>query len=105
MTTKRHEVILQVRGGEIASEGEEEGEERKRERVAGLGRGRGRGRGREIGRERGLQSKWRDWEFLFKPTNIDKTPPVVLYMPGVDWQCWFLGKKKGESVEMEEVMI
>jgi hypothetical protein len=33
-----------------------------------------------------------DWPFRYKPTHIDARPPISVWlMPGVDWQCWFLG--------------
>jgi len=44
--------------------------------------------------------EWREYEFKFKPSRIDKRPPLIPgYMPSFDWQLWFipLGVKRGES--------
>lgn len=35
------------------------------------------------------EEKTLEWPNLFKPTHVDRSPPVVLFIPGVDWQLWF----------------
>lgn len=34
---------------------------------------------------------WREYEFRYKPSNVDKRPPVIPgHMPSLDWRLWFL---------------
>lgn len=34
---------------------------------------------------------WRDYEFRYKPVDINKLPPVIpFHLPGLDWRIWFL---------------
>ncbi len=36
---------------------------------------------------------WREYEFLAKPTNIDRALPILApYQPRIDWQIWFAAK-------------
>jgi hypothetical protein len=49
----------------------------------------------------GLQ--WREYEFRFKPSRVDKRPlSIPGLMPSLDWQLWFLPLKYARQQSMPE---
>ncbi|XP_069132099.1 lipase maturation factor 2-like isoform X1 [Argopecten irradians] len=37
-----------------------------------------------------LEGDWQEYEFMYKPGNLSRTPPVVApHQPRLDWQMWF----------------
>ncbi|XP_064599666.1 lipase maturation factor 2-like isoform X2 [Liolophura sinensis] len=41
------------------------------------------------GRNR-LNGEWKEYEFLYKPGNVSRAPPIVApHQPRLDWQLWF----------------
>ena len=50
--------------------------------------------------------KRHEWPFKFKPTSIDaRPPPTVWLMPGVDWQCWFVGLRPFEQPDWLSALL
>ena len=44
------------------------------------------------------KTKWKEYEFIGKPGDIYKIPPVIApYQPRIDWQIWFAAMERPEQ--------